>query len=150
MSISPVLPSSVVLTLVDRWGHTDFALAAVLEITSGLLEHGFTYDVICSYIRHIIDRFKQYHPDQVEIVKRLKMLLPKMHMHAHKNLCQVVYTLCFAAGFGLMHGEGIETIWAELNAAGRTTREMLAGARHDALNALMNYWNWQKIEKMRK
>ncbi|KAI0349001.1 hypothetical protein OH77DRAFT_1358048, partial [Trametes cingulata] len=57
------------------------------------------------------------------------MLLPKMHMHAHKELCQVVYAFCYARGFGLAHGEGVETPWAELNAAGLSTREMNAGAR---------------------
>ena len=133
-----------------RWGHTDYALASVLRITQGLLEHGFTYDVICSYVRNIIKRFEAFHPSQAGIVRRLKMLLPKMHMHAHKSLCQVVYAICYAKGFGLMHGDGIETIWSELNSAGLSTREMTAGACHDALCSLFSYWNWQKIEKMRK
>ena len=73
-----------------------------------------------------------------------------MHIHAHKELCQVVYAPSFAEGSGFWHGEGVETPWQVLNPAGLTTREMTAGARHDALNSLMSYWNWEKIEKMRE
>ena len=69
-----------------------------------------------------------------------------MHLHAHKELCQITYALAYAAGFGLAHGEGVETPWAEFNIAGLTTREMTAGARHDAINDLFNYWNWVKNE----
>ena len=77
----------------------------------------------------------------------MQCLLPKMHMHAHKDQCQVVYAICNAIGWGLMHGEGVEILWAVFNIAGLTTREMTAGARHDALVALMSFWNWERIEK---
>ncbi|KAH9852424.1 hypothetical protein C2E23DRAFT_730866, partial [Lenzites betulinus] len=113
-----------------------------------LLEHGLSYDVICSYICHIVTRFAKSHPDLVPIVQDLKMLLPKLHMHAHREMCQIVYAFCYARGFGLAHGEGVETPWAELNIAGLSTREMTAGARHDALNSLFNYWNWRKTYTM--
>ncbi|KAH9846526.1 hypothetical protein C2E23DRAFT_743934, partial [Lenzites betulinus] len=113
-----------------------------------LLERGFSYDVVCSFICHIVARFSQSHPELVPIVQELKMLLPKMHMHAHQEMCQIVYAFCYARGFGLAHGEGVETPWAELNIAGLSTREMTAGARHDALNSLFNYWNWRKTYNM--
>ena len=72
------------------------------------------------------------------------MLLPSMHIHAHQELCQLVYALCFAEGYALIHGEGIETTWAELKAIGASTREMTGGGRHDALNGQFNFWNWLK------
>ncbi|EIW51381.1 uncharacterized protein TRAVEDRAFT_137496 [Trametes versicolor FP-101664 SS1] len=107
-----------------------------------------SYDVICSYICHLLARLKNSHPDTVRLVSDMKMLLPKMHMHGHRELCQIVYAFCYSQGFGFAHGEGVETPWAELNIAGLSTREMTAGARHDALNALLNYWNWRKTKGM--
>lgn len=108
-----------------------------------------TYDVICIYIRKILERFCKHHPELVPVIEELYCLLPSMHLHAHKELCQITYALAYAAGFGLAHGEGVETPWAEFNIAGLTTREMTAGARHDAINDLFNYWNWVKNELLR-
>ncbi|PIL23637.1 hypothetical protein GSI_14950 [Ganoderma sinense ZZ0214-1] len=128
--------------------HHDFSLAGALKGTEALEERGYTYDVICSRLRSMVPRFEKHHPDLVPIIKDLKCLLPSMHLHAHKELCQIVYALAYADGFGLAHGEGVETPWAEFNIAGLTTREMSAGARHDAINDLFNSWNWQKMERM--
>lgn len=129
--------------------HHDFSLAGALRGTEDLEERGYTYDVICSRIRNIIARFRKHHPQLVPIVEQLQCLLPSMHLHAHKELCQITYALAYAAGFGLTHGEGVETPWAEFNIAGLTTREMTAGARHDAINDLFNFWNWGKNETLR-
>ncbi|PIL29558.1 hypothetical protein GSI_08366 [Ganoderma sinense ZZ0214-1] len=128
--------------------HHDFSLAGALKGTELLEERGYTYDVICSRLRSMIPRFEKHHPKLVPIIKDLKCLLPSMHLHAHKELCQIVYALAYADGFGLAHGEGVETPWAEFNIAGLTTREMSAGARHDAINDLFNFWNWLKQERM--
>ncbi|PIL27223.1 hypothetical protein GSI_10367 [Ganoderma sinense ZZ0214-1] len=78
------------------------------------------------------------------MLKKLLMLLPRIHMYAHKDLCQAVYSLAYAAGFGLTHGEGVETPWAELNISSLATREMSGGGCEDALNSLFNFWNWSK------
>ncbi|TFK81363.1 hypothetical protein K466DRAFT_502263, partial [Polyporus arcularius HHB13444] len=115
-----------------------------------LLEIGFTYDVVCSYIKRILERFKDYHPDLLPVVERIKMLLPKLHIHGHKELCQAVYAIPYAEGFGHTHGEGIESFWGDHNDAGRPTREMTSGARQDWLVGVFNFSNWRKTEQMRK
>ncbi|KAI0360938.1 hypothetical protein OH77DRAFT_1393632 [Trametes cingulata] len=140
--------ATVDLQTTETWLHADFGLGGALRGTERLREIALSYDVICSYICRILERFKTSHPTLLQVVEQLKMLLPKLHMHAHKDLCQVVYAFCYAQGFGLAHGEGVETPWAELNSAGLSTREMSAGGRHDALNSLFNYWNWCKTVKM--
>ncbi|KAH9852417.1 hypothetical protein C2E23DRAFT_710095, partial [Lenzites betulinus] len=103
-----------------------------------------TYDVACIIIRNLLHRCRRYFPDMVPMVEKLQLLLPKLHLYVHKDLCQVVYALAFATGFGLTHGEGVETPWAEFNITGLPTRKMSAGARHDALTDLFNFWNWGK------
>ena len=129
------------------WGHGDYALAGALRRAVHLLEIGFTYDVVCSYIKRILERFKDYHPHLLPLVERVKMLLPKMHIHGHKELCQAVYAIPYAEGFGHTSGDGIETPWADTNDAGRTTREMTSGGRIDTLVGLFNFWNWRKTEQ---
>ena len=73
------------------------------------------------------------------------MLLPSLHIHAHRELCQLVYALCYSEGFSDIYGEGVETPWREFNQAGSPTREMTAGARRDWITFLYNHWNWEKF-----
>lgn len=131
-----------------RSGHALFAIIGALTGTELLEQRALTYDVACIIIRNLVKRCREHFPAMVPVVEKLQILLPKLHMYAHKDLCQVVYALAYSAGFGLSHGEGVETPWAEFNIAGLPTREMTAGARHDALTDLFNFWNWRKVERM--
>lgn len=117
--------------------------------TEQLLEHGVTYDVICRIIRHILERWEKLFPELVPMIKKTKMLLPSLHIHAHQELCQIVYALCYAEGFGDIYGEGVETPWKELNQVGAATREMTSGGRHDWLTWVYNYWNFEKFRDSR-
>ena len=109
-------------------------MAGAFANTTELDEHGFTYDVICKLIRRLLEHFNEKYPHLAPLIGKLKCLLPKLHIHAHQEMCQVVYALAYAAGFGLIYGEGIETPWTALNCAGLATCEMMGGARRDALN----------------
>ena len=122
----------------------DAAIAGALRGTEGLEQRSLTFDVVCITIRHILERFQEKYPELAPLIENMQMLLPSMHIHAHKELCQFVYATALAEGFGLIHGEGVETPWAEMNAVGLSTREMSAGSRHDMLNGQFNYWNWMK------
>ncbi|GBE89483.1 hypothetical protein SCP_1601450 [Sparassis crispa] len=132
----------------ERFGHMDFALAGALAGLEELQHIIFTYDVACIYKINILKCFGAHFPQLVPLLDRIQMLLPKMHMLAHKEACQVLYVLCYTWGTGLMHGESVEHPWAEHNQAGLSTCEMGAGHRHDALNDIHNYWNWRKVENV--
>ncbi|KAI0702189.1 hypothetical protein C8Q76DRAFT_632894 [Earliella scabrosa] len=125
--------------------HGNFALAGALCGTEELLEHGVTYDVVCRWIRRIHKRWKKLFPELLPIIEHMKMLLPSLHIHAHEELCQLVYALCYAEGFADIYGEGVETPLREFNKAGTSTREMTAGARRDWINSIYNDWNFQKF-----
>ncbi|KAI0686516.1 hypothetical protein C8Q76DRAFT_592299, partial [Earliella scabrosa] len=120
-----------------------------------LLEWGFTYDVICIYIKGLVERFKEKFPHLVPLVEQLQCCVPSFHApktraipYAHLDLCQIIYGLAFAMGFGYIHGEWVETPWSENNAAGLPTCEMTTGGHHDALNDLFNFWNRVKLERL--
>ncbi|TFY54299.1 hypothetical protein EVJ58_g8946 [Rhodofomes roseus] len=130
----------------ERYGHMDFALAGALEGLDELLHFIFTYDVACIYGKNMRKRFAARFPHLLPLIDRMQLLLPKLHMLAHKELCQILFALCYSWGAGLSHGESVEHPWAEHNQVGLSTREMGPGHRHDALNAIHNYWNWRKME----
>ncbi|KAI1783516.1 hypothetical protein LXA43DRAFT_903418 [Ganoderma leucocontextum] len=126
----------------------DLAMSGALETAEDLLEWLLTYDVGCQYIANLLDRWKEWGlPEKyLPIVEKLRILLPQMHMLAHKESCQTDYCMGFKKGTGHTCGEMVETIWAEHNAIGLSTREMNGGARRDALNDFFNSWNWYKNE----
>lgn len=126
----------------------DFALAGALEGLDELAHFIFTYDVACIYGKKLRERFEARFPHLLPIVDRLHLLLPKLHALAHKEICQILFALCYTWGAGLSHGESVEHPWAEHNQVGLSTREMSAGHRHDALNAIHSHWNWCKMEKI--
>ena len=133
-------------TTPPRYPLLDLALAGALETAEDLLEWLLTYDVGCQYIANLLDRWKEWNlPEKfLHVVENLRILLPQMHMLAHQESCQTDYCMGFKQGTGHTCGEMVETIWAEHNAIGLSTREMNGGARRDALNDFFNSWNWYK------
>ncbi|KAI0716590.1 hypothetical protein C8Q76DRAFT_616444, partial [Earliella scabrosa] len=132
----------------EQFALVDLAMSGALESVSKLLEWILTYDVGCSYIAGILSRWKEWNlpPDLYDVVQRLRILLPQLHMLAHKESCQCEYALCYKQGTGHSNGESVEALWAEHNSVGLSTREMNGGARLDALNDYFNSWNWRKNE----
>ena len=136
------------LRMFRRFPLLDLAMSGALETAEDLEEWLLTYDVGCQYIAHLLERWKEWDlPDKyIPIVEKLRILLPQMHMLAHQESCQTDYCMGFKKGTGHTCGEIVETIWAEHNAVGLSTREMNGGARRDALNDFFNSWNWYKNE----
>jgi hypothetical protein len=77
-------------------------------------------------------------------LNNVKLFLPKLHAHAHKFECHLLYSLNFTPGVGRTDGEGIEREWAEINSAANSTKEMSEGSRHDALDDLLGDKNYRK------
>ncbi|KAF7317384.1 CxC2 domain-containing protein [Mycena chlorophos] len=113
-----VLPTSVGdLQKGERYGNMDYIFASALRYISRLLR------VIASAL-----------PDFPRLV-RLKIVMtlfrfvvPKMHIKGHVLLCQLLFSLSFAAGSGQTDGEGIERMWAI-----------------DQLEDHWGFWNWSKL-----
>lgn len=101
--------------------HHDYTLASTLQGTEPLEECRYTYDVICNCLLNIIPHFQNHYPELVPIIEELQCLFPNMHIHAHKELCQITYALAYTARFGLTYGEGIKTPWAKFNIASLMT-----------------------------
>ena len=131
-----------------RHAFIDILIAFFLwRVARTLLEIGIHYDVICIYIRHLLERMQDKFPHVVPIVEKMFCYLPAFHAHGHQERCQITYSLRLTQGCGDQHGEGVEPPWSFSNPAGLSTREMMAGHHQDRINALWNFFNQRKREK---
>ncbi|KAJ7030837.1 hypothetical protein C8F04DRAFT_1186481 [Mycena alexandri] len=79
------------------------------------------------------------------ILRMVNFVIPKLHIHAHTVLCNILYSLNLIPGSGQTDGEGIERPWANIGGVASSTRIMGPGARHDAIDDHWSFWNWMKL-----
>ena len=140
--------------VVVRYANADFCLAYLLrrflflqwiQRAKYFLRIVETYDVACQYYVYLKARFEANFPDLAHIIDIMYLLVPKKHLDGHKDNCKYRFSLNYTEGVGRSHGEGIEASWAESKQSGGSTRQMNHGHRHDTINDLHNYWNWNKL-----
>ncbi|KAJ7805644.1 hypothetical protein B0H13DRAFT_1670300 [Mycena leptocephala] len=106
-----------------------------------------TYDIMCSWKVHLLERLKKLPPHVrlVVILTLMRFAIPKMHIHSHTLLCQLLFSLNLILGSAQVDAEGIERAWAAIGAVATSTRNMGPGSRHDTLDCQWSYWNWLKL-----
>ncbi|KIJ16194.1 hypothetical protein PAXINDRAFT_75869, partial [Paxillus involutus ATCC 200175] len=107
-----------------------------------------TYDIACQYSINLVKRFEAQFPDMADVIKRVTLLIGKLHLVNHTEICQYWWSLNYTPCVGWTDGEHIEAGWAEQKQAGGSTKEMNHGHRHDTLSDFQNDWNWLKVQKM--
>lgn len=108
------------------------------------------YDVACQYNINAEKRFSKTAPDVLELLKMVLFLVGKMHVQAHEEMCQYLYSLTYTDGVGRMDGEGTERFWAEENQAAGSTKQMNTGNREESLNDIMTDLSFRKNESARE
>lgn len=103
------------------------------------------YDIACQWKVNLATRMKNL-PSTLQLrpTVHLDFAIPKCHCPAHKLACQTPHSLNLKPGSGRTDGEGIERDWSMFNPAANSTKEMGMGSRHDTLDDLFGYHNWQK------
>jgi hypothetical protein len=145
----------------SRFANTDFALAHAIRqrrmvkddidldfVTS--CDHLVSYDISCHYWRHVEDRFAKNFPDLLPAIRRIRWLIPLVHVQNHKENCVYCFSSAYMSNAGHFHGETAEHYWAELNQLGPQTRQMNNGHRQDTLIDHHGDWNWKKTANMGK
>jgi len=107
-----------------------------------------SYDIWCSYGINLRKRIAQRLPEAVELIKKIRGAVPKMHVKNHIEICQLLWAFDYIPHSGNTHGETIETGWAINNEAAGSTKEMNDGHRHDTLDDMINYYNWTKFHRI--
>ncbi|TRM56380.1 hypothetical protein BD626DRAFT_541364 [Schizophyllum amplum] len=130
-----------------RYCNIDYVLCSAIQAIKPPSRVVVSYDIGCQYSINFDERMKNL-PEVLRIdtdSTDVAFGLPVWHGGIHEELCRSKWSLKHLSGVGRTDGEGIERIWALMNAWAWATKEMGQGARHgwidekgDSINFLKN------------
>jgi hypothetical protein len=108
-----------------------------------------TYDIWCHWIPKLKECVAKF-PQHIALPDGLQLTggIPKFHLQGHSDQCRIRYSLNYMPFVGRIEGEGPERAWAFLNETSGSTSEKSPGARWDAINLILNAWNFKKATEM--
>ncbi|KAJ7780820.1 hypothetical protein DFH07DRAFT_950044 [Mycena maculata] len=134
------------LQLGERYINMDYMFFSSIAGTE-LQRFYVSYDIACQWHINIWNRMEKYEP-RLHFDYRGKFvtfLVPKFHLPAHIEACNLLFSFNLTRDVGQTDGEAPERGWANSNPMAGSTKEMGPGARRDAINAHFNDWNHKKI-----
>lgn len=105
-----------------------------------------TYDIMCQWVKNLLSRIENA-PPELRFnfnIKDLEFAIPKFHLLAHGQPCNIPYSLNYKKGVGRVDGEGVERCWSNLNGVAPSTRQMGPGSRKDTIEDHAGHHNWRK------
>ncbi|KAJ7715472.1 hypothetical protein B0H16DRAFT_1741913 [Mycena metata] len=139
------------LQLGERYINMDYIFFMGLA-GSEISELYVSYDIACQWHKNIWERMKTF-PREVHFLRGKKycvFLIPKFHLPAHIEACNVLFSFHLTRYVGLTDGEAPERGWSVLNPLASSTMEMGPGMRRDTINDAFNDMNHKKIVNMGK
>ncbi|KAJ7716378.1 hypothetical protein B0H16DRAFT_1741305 [Mycena metata] len=143
----------------ERYINIDYMFFRSIAGTE-LVRFFVSYDIACQWHINIWTRMNSYEREIriVDDTTFLVFLVPKFHLPAHIEACNIKFSFNLTRHVGQTDGEAPERGWANANPLAGSTREMGPGARRDKLNEHFNDLNWKKTiglgraleKKMRK
>ncbi|KAJ6517927.1 hypothetical protein C8R47DRAFT_959948, partial [Mycena vitilis] len=116
---------------------------------SPLLRLFVSYDIACQWHKNLWGRMEKFSTYEGVVFKEGKkyvtFLVPKFHLPAHIELCNILFSFNLTPFVGMTDGEAPERGWADANRLANSTSISGPGSRRDALDAHFQYWNWKKI-----
>ncbi|KAJ6538601.1 hypothetical protein B0H10DRAFT_1856886, partial [Mycena sp. CBHHK59/15] len=112
-----------------------------------LMRFFVSYDIACQWHINIWRRMSGYE-QSIQLVgghRFIVFLVPKFHLPAHIEACNLRFSFNLTRDVGQTDGEAPERGWANANPLANSTAEMGPGARRDTLNDHFNDWNHKKI-----
>lgn len=106
-----------------------------------------SYDIACQWHKNISERMRIFDPEVQfkDGTKYIVFLVPKFHLPAHIELCNILFSFNLTPFVGRTDGEAPERGWANANRLANSTSISGPGARRDALDVHFQDWNWKKI-----
>ncbi|KAJ7178238.1 hypothetical protein C8R46DRAFT_1346442 [Mycena filopes] len=135
----------------ERYLNVDWMFFMSLEECD--LQHFFvSYDIACQWHKNIWDRLQIYprHIQKQNGQRWFVFLVPKFHLPAHIESCNINFSFLLTRYVGQTDGESPERGWSSINRLATSTREMGPNLRREVLDAHFNDWNWKKILGMGK
>ncbi|KAJ6553851.1 hypothetical protein B0H10DRAFT_2241820 [Mycena sp. CBHHK59/15] len=134
------------LQLGERYVNMDYMFFRSL-VGTDLVRFFVLYDIACQWHTNIWNRLATYERS-IKMVggnKFIVFLVPKFHLPAHIEACNLHFSFNITRDVGQTDGVAPERGWANANPLARSTKEMGPGARRDTLNDHFNDWNHKKI-----
>ncbi|KAJ7694286.1 hypothetical protein B0H16DRAFT_1485748 [Mycena metata] len=116
------------------------------EVLTDEQEYTVSYDIACQWKKHFNARMEKLPKALQRNFSKLlvKCGLPVWHALTHEEECTNENNLNLLPGVGKSDGEGIECLWAILNALSFQTKEMSLGNRADTMEGKLDSHNFLK------
>ncbi|KAJ6452843.1 hypothetical protein C8R45DRAFT_1112863 [Mycena sanguinolenta] len=135
------------LQLGERYMNMDYMFFSSIAGTE-LLRFFVSYDIACQWHLKIWGRMQDYQDATLTLDGKGKFftfLVPKFHLPAHIESCNLKFSFHLTRDVGQTDGEAPERGWADANPLARSTKEMGPGFRRDTMDDHFNDWNHKKI-----
>ena len=126
-------------------------------VFSSLYQHSvkrlvLSYDIACQWYKNIWKRMEilPLHLRLDKIVTKTEFLVPKFHLPAHIEQCNIDFSFNLTPFIGRTDGEAPEQGWADANRLANSTSVSGPGAQRDTLDVHFQDLNWKKIVKLSK
>ncbi|KAJ6494502.1 hypothetical protein C8R45DRAFT_1135355 [Mycena sanguinolenta] len=133
----------------ERYINMDYILWKSLDGYDDLVQLIVSYDIVCQWSINIWVRLARYKPELRDRAgtgyRYWVWLIPKVHLPAHIEACNILYSFNLTPYVAQTDGEAPERDWANANPLEASTKEMGPGARRDVLDDHFNDWNHKKI-----
>ncbi|KAJ7106113.1 hypothetical protein C8R43DRAFT_906269 [Mycena crocata] len=129
----------------ERYANMDYILMSALA-GFDLMELTVSYNIACQWRKRLAERLQKL-PEEMRLdIEHILFQcgLPVWHASSHEAECTNKNSLSFKPGVAKSDGEGIERLWAQLNACAFHTKTMGLGNRADMLEDKIDYINWSK------
>ncbi|KAF9780638.1 hypothetical protein BJ322DRAFT_1023868 [Thelephora terrestris] len=128
-----------------RYANTDYV---VVRSTSHSPETKkvASYDIMCQWsknLRNCLEEFPLANADCLDS-QIMARVVHKFHLAAHKESCQITFSLNYEPGVGHSDMKGPERTWFGLQGGG-STKDQGPGYWGDAMDNKFGYWNWSKL-----
>ncbi|KAJ7041341.1 hypothetical protein C8F04DRAFT_1253041 [Mycena alexandri] len=139
----------------ERYINMDYMFWKSLDDCDNLVQLMVSYDIVCQWRLNIWVRLSKYNPQlrqHARTGKRYFMwLIPKFHLPAHIEACNILYSFNLSPFVGQTDGEAPERGWANANPLAASTKEMGPGSQRDtiiALGSVMLEWVQRAVGEM--
>jgi hypothetical protein len=102
------------------------------------------YDIICQYIIYLLKRIGDRLPPGLDIDRAIGLF----HVHGHQEQCFFRYASSFIPGCGIVAGEILESLWANMNTITPSTRTATLAHRTEIIDDHASDSNFKKATSM--
>jgi hypothetical protein len=111
-----------------RYLNADYVFLKTLFATA-LMLLVISYDIACQWHKNLWERMQIFPAEEAlsNSVSSVLFLVPKFHLPAHVEACNLQFSFNLTKGVGRTDGEAPERGWANINPAAQSTKEMGPG-----------------------